>query len=103
MLITRPMVAGAVVALAGHGLAVVATIAVAVAAAGGTDVDLDAGGRFAAVVFMACTYGVAQMILLVVCVASWSRLGSGSLPGILTGWVLGMAATMFYLCGGFGT
>ncbi|WP_147252562.1 hypothetical protein [Micromonospora endolithica] len=103
MTITRPMVAGAVVALAGHGLAVGLTIVLAIAAGGGPNADLDAGGRFAALFFGVFTYGVAQLVLLVSCFALSGRLGRGSSSGLVAGWTLGLAASLFYLCGGFGT
>jgi hypothetical protein len=96
------MVAGAVVALAGHGLAVGITIALAIAAGGGPNADLDAGGRFAAFFFGVFTYGIAQLVLLGVCAALSGRLGHGSSSGLVAGWVLGLAASLYYLCGGFG-
>ncbi|MFE9695039.1 hypothetical protein [Micromonospora sp. NPDC005806] len=102
MKITRPMVAGAVVALAGHGLAVGVTIALAIVAGGGPNADLDAGGRFAALVFGVFTYGIAQLVLLGSCVALSGRLGHGSSSGLVAGWVLGLAASLYYLCGGSG-
>ncbi|MER7420464.1 hypothetical protein ABT346_27405 [Micromonospora peucetia] len=102
MKITRPMATGAVVALAGHGLAVGVTIALAIAAGAGPNADLDAGGRFTALFFGVFTYGIAQLVLLGSCIALSGRLGDGSSSGLVAGWVLGLAASLFYLCGGFG-
>lgn len=103
MTITRPTVAGAVVALTGHGLAVGFTSALATAAGGGPSADLDAGGRFAALFFGVLTYGIAQLVLLGSCFALSGRLGRGSSSGLAAGWILGLAAGLYYLCGGFGT
>jgi hypothetical protein len=44
-MITKPMVVGLVVALAGHGLAVGVTIALASVAGGGPNAELDAGEK----------------------------------------------------------
>lgn len=99
----KPAIVGAAISLAGHGLAVGATMATAIALGGGPNADLDAGGRYAALAFVIPAYGAAQLALLGICVASWRRLGSASLPGIVVGWVLGLGAGTFYLCGGFGT
>lgn len=96
------MVAGAVVALAGHGLTLGVTLAVAIAAGGGPDADLDAGGRLGLLFFAVFTYGIAQLVLLGTCVALSGRLGRGSSSGLVAGWVLGLAASLSYLCGGFG-
>ncbi|WBC16740.1 hypothetical protein O7600_07840 [Micromonospora sp. WMMA1998] len=103
MTIIRPVVAGAVVALAEHGLVVGFTIALATAAGGGPNADVDAGGRFAALFFGVFAYGIAQLVLLGNCFALSGRLGRGSSSGLVAGWILGLAASLYYLCGGFGT
>lgn len=100
MVITRAAVLGAVVALAGHGLAVGVTTAVAVRMGGGPDVDLDAGGRLAVLLVCGLTYGLAQLLVVGAgAVARW-RLGPGALPGLLIGWIVGLGLSLFYLCGG---
>ena len=96
------MVHGAVVALVGQGLVLGATLALAVAAGGGPNTDLDAGGRFAALIFVVLTYAIAQLVLLGVCVAVAGRLGAGAPLGLTVGWMLGMAIGLFFMCGGFG-
>ncbi|MER7443260.1 hypothetical protein [Micromonospora avicenniae] len=102
MELTRPMVAGAVVALAGHGVALGVTLAVAIAAGGGPDADLDSGGRFGVLFSTAFTYGIAQLVLLWGCVALSGPLGRGSSSGLVAGWVLELAASLSYVCSGFG-
>lgn len=62
----RPVLAGIGLAALGHLLAI-AAVGVAARLAGGgrgSDVDLDAGGRFAVAYAVLCTYVVAQTFLL---------------------------------------
>jgi hypothetical protein len=103
MMITRPAVVGAVVALAGHGVAVGVTMVVAVSAGGGPNADLDAGGRAWVLMVVAMAYGLAQIVLLGVCIALRWRLGPLSSRGLVPGWLVGLAASIFSLCGGFST
>ncbi|MEU8234624.1 hypothetical protein AB0C12_33970 [Actinoplanes sp. NPDC048967] len=103
MMITKPAVTGAVVALAGHGVAVGATMIAAVNAGGGPDADLDTGEKAGVLVIIATTYGIAQIVLLGACIASRWRLGPRSSPGLVLGWLLGLAVSVCYLCGGFST
>jgi hypothetical protein len=98
--ITKPMALGLVFALAGHGLAVGITVALAIAGGGGPHADLDAGGRFAGLIFGVLTYAIAQLVLLGTCVALSGRLGAGAAQGLTVGWLLGLAMSLFYLCGG---
>ncbi|MFI2713868.1 hypothetical protein ACH495_27480 [Micromonospora sp. NPDC018662] len=102
MTITRATVAGAVIAFAGQALAAGVTAASAIAAGGGPNADLDAGGRLAALLLGVVIYGIAQLVLLGCCVALSGRLGHGSWAGLVTGWALGLALSLYYLCGGFG-
>lgn len=74
----------------------------ALVAGGGPNADLDAGGRFAGLLFVLFTYGIAQLVLLGVCVALSRRLAGASSSGLVAGWVLGLAAGLYFLCGGFG-
>jgi hypothetical protein len=99
-MITKPMVVGALVALAGHGVVVGLIIALAVALGGGPQADLDAGGRFAALLVGVAVFTLAQLALAVLCIAVSRRLGSGASSGVAFGWVLGLAASLLYLCGG---
>jgi hypothetical protein len=103
MMITRPAVTGAVVALAGHGVAVGVTMVAAVNAGGGPNADLDTGEKAGVLVIVATTYGIAQIVLLGVCIALRWRLGPRSSRGLVLGWLLGLAASVFYMCGGFST
>lgn len=106
--VTKSMVAGLVVSLAGQGVAVWVSVAVAVAAGGGPNADLDGGEKLGVLYSSALTYGFAQLVLLGICVALpvslflFRRRGSGLVVGLVAGWVFGLAAGLFYLCGGFG-
>ncbi|OHX01280.1 hypothetical protein BFV98_31275 [Micromonospora sp. WMMB235] len=64
---------------------------------------MDAGGRFAALFVGVLTYGIAQLVLLGSCFALSGRLDRGSSSGLVAGWILGLATSLYYLCGGFGT
>jgi hypothetical protein len=103
MMITRPAVTGAIVALAGQGVAVGVTLVAAVAAGGGPNADLETGGKAWVLMVTAMTYGIAQLVLLAACIALRWRLGPLSTLGLVPGWLLGLAAGTFYLCGGFST
>lgn len=100
--ITKATVAGALIALAGQALAAGVTVASAITAGGGPNANLDAGGRAAALLFGVAIYGVAQLALLGCCVALSGRLGHGSSVGLVTGWAVGLAMSLHYLCGGLG-
>ena len=67
---------------------------------GGPIADLDNRGQGAILLLCASVYLVAQLVLLGVCAALAHRLGPGSTSGLLVGWVLGLAVSLFYLCGG---
>lgn len=101
VIVSKRGVAGAAFAVAGHGLVVAFSMAVAIRYGGGPDADLDAGGRFAALLFGVLAFGAAQLILLPACVLLCARLGAGSGTGTAVGWVLGLAASLYYLSGGF--
>jgi hypothetical protein len=101
MIIHKRSVVGAVVALAGHGVAVGVTMVVAVANGGGPNSDLDAGGKLWVLMVITVTYGIAQIVLLGVCIALRWRLGPLSSRGLVPGWLVGLAASIFYMCGGF--
>ncbi|GIH12058.1 hypothetical protein Raf01_02300 [Rugosimonospora africana] len=104
------MVAGLVVPLAGQGIAVWASMAVAIANGGGPNADLDAGEKFGVLVPSVLAYGSAELMLLGICVALpltlslflRSRASSGLVVGLAAGRVFGLAAGMLYQCGGFG-
>ena len=100
MMITKPAAVGAVVALAGHGLAVGVTMIAAVAVGGGSNADLDSGDKWGVLMIAAVTYGIAQIALIGVCIAARGRLGPLSLRGLIPGWLLGLGASIFFLCGG---
>ncbi|GAA5198205.1 hypothetical protein GCM10023322_71060 [Rugosimonospora acidiphila] len=108
MKITKLLVAGLLVSLAGQGVAVWVTNAAAIAAGGGPNADLDAGEKFGVFYSYASTYGFAQLMLLGSCVALplsvflFLRRGSDLVAGLAAGWVFGLAASLFFLCGGFG-
>ncbi len=52
--------------------------------------------------YVALVYASAQLVLLGICVAVARWLGREALSGIVAGWVLGLAASLCYMCGGFG-
>jgi hypothetical protein len=101
VIVNRSTFAGAIVALLGHVFAVALLLGLLVFLGGGPNAELDAGGKGAALFFGLLGYGVLQLVLLGVCVASSRRLGRGSTPGLTVGWVLGLAASLCYLGGGF--
>jgi hypothetical protein len=101
VIVNRSTFAGVVVALVGHVFAVALLLGVLIVLGGGPDADLDAGEQGAAAFFGLLAYGVFQLALLVGCVASSRRLGPGSAAGLTAGWVLGLAAGLYYLGGGF--
>ncbi len=103
MMITKPAVVGAAVALVGHGVAVGVTLVVAIAGGGGPNADLDSGGKAGVLIVSAVTYGIAQIVLLGVCIALRRRLGPLSSRGLVPGWLLGLAASLFFMCGGLNT
>lgn len=86
----------------GHGAAVVVAEAAAIAAGGGPNADLDAGEKIGVLSYVALVYASAQLVLLGICVAVARWLGREALSGIVAGWVLGLAASLCYMCGGFG-
>jgi hypothetical protein len=100
--ITRPVVAGAIAALVGQVLVVGVTVAVAVAAGGGPTTDLEPGGKMAVLLVAAIAYGVAQLVVVGGCVVLSGRLGRGSSVGMVAGSVIGLAGSLYYLCGGQG-
>ena len=102
MMLTKLTVAGAAVALAGHGAAAGVTLVAAVAVGGGPNADLDSGGKIGVLMVSALTYGIAQLVLLGVCIATQRRLGPLSAQGLVAGWLLGFAASLLYMCGGHG-
>ena len=75
----------------------------ALSAGGGPNADLDAGDTVGVLMASAFAYGIAQVLLLGLCIASWRRLGPGATSGLTAGWILGLAASTYYVCGGFGT
>jgi hypothetical protein len=101
VIVNRSTFAGVVVALVGHVFAVALLLGVLILLGGGPDADLDAGGRSAAAFFGLLAYGVLQLALLGGCVALSRRLGPGSTAGLTVGWALGLAASLYYLGGGF--
>src|SRR5688500_10335432 len=88
---------GVGVAVAGHGLAIMAAYVVAgweLDRAGGPDADLDGGDRFAVNASWLVTFGAAETVVLAVCLAvgvsalirQRTRFGGG----VLVGWVVGL-------------
>jgi Na+(H+)/acetate symporter ActP len=75
---------------------------VAVAAGGGPNADLEPGGKAWVLMLVAVAFGIAQVVLLGICIGLRWRLGPPSTRGLVAGWLLGLAVSMFYLCGGFG-
>ncbi|MFI7492960.1 hypothetical protein ACIBXA_31770 [Micromonospora echinaurantiaca] len=87
------VVAGAGLAMFGHGVAVAAVwVAVRLYGAGSSDVDLDAGGRFAALVSVLLTFTVAHAILLLgilaACLFGPRQIRAGLVAGWGAGWTL---------------
>jgi hypothetical protein len=76
---------------------------VAVAAGGGPNAELDAGEKIGVLTAAGLAWAVAQIALLAGCVAASKRLDRKATVGIAVGWTLGLAASLAYLCGGFGT
>jgi hypothetical protein len=99
--ITKRMVAGLVVSLAGNAVAVGVSEAVAIANGGGPNADLDTGEKFGVLIKSVATFSIAQGLLVGICVVLALRLGREASLGLAAGWVLGLAASLFYVCGGF--
>lgn len=97
----QPVLAGIGLAVLGHLLAV-AAMGVAARLTGGargSDVDLDAGGRFGVVYAMLCTYAVVQTFLLAGVLIPYG--GPRLKAGLLAGWggglvlIVGVVASWF--------
>jgi hypothetical protein len=94
---------GACLALLGHTLAVVATVAAARSVGGGqgSDVDLDTGGRSAVAFAMLMTFFLAQVVLPVGLLVISAFAGRSMRVGLFAGWgggsalILGSVVTWF--------
>ncbi|MET7748778.1 hypothetical protein [Micromonospora sp. NPDC005367] len=99
----QPVLAGIGLAGLGHLLAI-AAMGVAARLAGGargSDVDLDAGGRFGVVYAMLCTYAVMQTFLLAGVLLLSAYGGQRLKVGLFAGWggglvlIVGVVASWF--------
>lgn len=88
--------AGVGLATLGHVLAIAAVVIAARLAGGarGSDVDLDAGGRFAIAYAMLCTYAASQVILLTGAVIFSAYRGPRLKVGLIVGWGGGLALVL---------
>ena len=75
----------------------------ALSAGGGPNADLDAGDTVGVLMASAFAYGIAQLLVLGLCIVSSQGLGPGATSGLTAGWILGLAASIYHVCGGFGT
>ncbi|RKN22112.1 hypothetical protein D7147_05165 [Micromonospora musae] len=92
----RLVLAGIGLAVLGHLLALVAVVGAARSAGGGrgSDVDLEAGGRFGVAYAVLCTYLGTQTVLLAGVVIASAYGGQRLKVGLIAGWGGGLVLTV---------